>query len=87
MLTFIDFYADWCGPCLAMKPVFDEVKKEYAGRVEFRKVDVETDGALAAKYGVMSIPTFVIEKNGSEVARKIGAVPKDVLKSWLNAYL
>ncbi len=85
--TFIDFYADWCGPCQIMKPTFAELEKEYAGKIEFKKVDVETDSAMAAQYGIMSIPTFVILKDGKEVARKLGAMPKDSLKSWLDSSL
>lgn len=87
MFQMIDFYADWCGPCKAMKPIFEEVEKDYAGKIEFKKVDVDADGASAGQYGVMSIPTFVILKDGKEVSRKIGAMPKDILKSWLDSSL
>lgn len=87
MFQFIDFYADWCGPCQAMKPVFEEVEKDYEGKVEFKKVDVEVEGAMAQEYGVVSIPTFVILKDGKEVARKMGAMPKEVLKQWLDSNL
>lgn len=87
MFEFIDFYADWCGPCQAMKPVFEEIEKDYTGRVEFKKVDVEVEGAKAQEYGVVSIPTFVILKDGKEVARKLGAMPKEVLKQWLDSNL
>lgn len=83
--TLIDFYADWCGPCQVMKPVFAEVEKDYVGKIEFKKVDVEADSAMAAQYGIMSIPTFVILKDGKEVSRKLGAMPKDALKSWLDS--
>lgn len=75
----IDFYADWCGPCQMMKPVIEELEKELAGKVEFVKVNVDEDQATASKYGVMSIPTFVIEKDGKEIDRKIGFVPKEEL--------
>lgn len=87
MIQFIDFYADWCGPCKAMAPIFTEIEKEFAGKVEFKKVDVEADSTMAAKFDVMSIPTFVIMKDGKEVARKLGAMPKDVLHNWLSANL
>lgn len=87
MITLIDFYADWCGPCKAMAPIFEEVEKTYEGKVEFKKVDVEEDTSQAEKFGVMSIPTFVILKDGTEVDRKIGAMPKDVLTSWLDSNL
>jgi thioredoxin 1 len=87
MLTLIDFYADWCGPCKMMEPFFEELKPLYEGKVTFTKIDVEADNATAAQYGVMSIPTFVILKDNQEVARKIGAMPKDMLKAWIDSNL
>jgi len=87
MLQLLDFYADWCGPCKVMKPIFDEIDKDYVGKVEFKKVDVDAEPALASQFGVMSIPTFVILKDGKEVSRKIGAMPKDILKSWIDGSL
>lgn len=70
-----------------MRPVFEELEKVYAGKVEFKKVDVDAEGTLASQYGVMSIPTFVIVKEGKETSRKIGAMPKDTLKSWIDSQL
>ncbi len=87
MITFIDFYADWCGPCKIMAPVFDEVKKEYKDKVDFKKVDVEVDSAMATKFGVMSIPTFVILDGDKELDRKLGAMPKETLTNWLDSHL
>lgn len=87
MITFIDFYADWCGPCKIMKPVFEEVEKEYKGKVDFQKVDVEADVEMASKFGIMSIPTFVILKDDQEVDRKMGAMPKEALTSWLDSQI
>lgn len=87
MIQLLDFYADWCGPCKMMAPIFAELEKTYEGKVEFKKVDVEADGALAGQYGVSSIPTFVIVKEGKEVSRKVGAMPKEVLKSWIEGNL
>lgn len=85
MIELLDFYADWCSPCQAMKPVFEDVEKEYEGKVTFKKVDVESDTAMAQKFAVMSIPTFVILKDGEEVARRMGAMPKDALTNWIDA--
>lgn len=87
MITLIDFYADWCGPCKIMAPVFAELETEYEGKVEFKKVDVETNGAMAQEYRVMSIPTFVILKDGKEKDRRMGAMPKEVLKDWIESNL
>jgi thioredoxin len=85
MITLVDFYAEWCGPCKAMKPVFAELEEELKGKVEFKKVDVDEQSDEAGKYGVTSIPTFVILKNGAEISRKSGAMPKQVLKDWISA--
>jgi thioredoxin 1 len=87
MIKLIDFYADWCGPCKAMAPIFEEIETEYADKVTFEKVDVESDNDLAAQFGIMSIPTFVILKNDKEVDRKLGAMPKDMLKSWIDSHI
>ena len=87
MIKLIDFYADWCGPCKAMAPIFEEIETEYADKVTFEKVDVESENDLAAQFGIMSIPTFVILKNDKEVDRKLGAMPKDMLKSWLDSHI
>ena len=83
----MDFYADWCGPCKMMEPIFAEIEKDYKGKVDFKKVDVETNSSEAGKYGVMGIPTFVLLKEGEEVDRKVGAMPKDILLGWLDSHL
>ncbi|OGC57261.1 thioredoxin [candidate division WWE3 bacterium RIFCSPLOWO2_12_FULL_36_10] len=87
MIMLLDFYADWCGPCKAMEPIFAEVEKEYVQKVEFKKIDVEVEGAVASQYGVQGIPTYILVKDGKEVSRKIGAMPKAVLTSWISSNL
>jgi thioredoxin len=87
MIQLIDFYAEWCGPCHAMKPIFEQLSKEYAGKVEFKSIDVEADTQMASQFGVASIPTFVILKDSKEVSRKLGAMPKDSFKNWLDSNL
>jgi thioredoxin 1 len=87
MIELLDFYADWCGPCQIMRPVFKEIEKDYEGKVSFKQVDVETSGQVASQFGVMSIPTFVITKDGKEISRKVGAMPKDILKGWIDSNL
>ena len=87
MLKLLDFYADWCGPCKVMKPIFAEFEEEYGDRIEFESVDVEAEGALAAEYEVMSIPAFVLLKDGEEIARRLGAMPKETFRDWLEENL
>lgn len=87
MIELLDFYAEWCPPCKMMEPVFVELEKEFAGRVKFRKIDVDKEGEKAAKFKVMSIPTFVILKDGQEISRKIGALSREVLKNWIEENL
>ena len=70
-----------------MAPIFKEIEKDYEGKIEFKSVDVEADGDTASKYGIMSIPTFIVIKDGNEVDRKVGAMPKEVLKDWLDKSL
>ena len=87
MTRLIDFYAEWCGPCKVMDPIMEELKPRYDGKVAFEEVDVEADGALAEKFQVMSIPTFVILKDDREVARKTGAMPREIFKEWIDSNL
>ncbi len=79
--VFIDFYADWCGPCKMMGPVVDELAKDYDGKIKVGKVNVDEEPELAQKYGVMSIPYFAFIKNGELVSDENGAVPKARLES------
>ena len=87
MIELLDFSAEWCPPCKVMGPVFAELEKEFAGKVGFKKINVDKDQTQAAKFEVMSIPTFVILKDGQEVSRKVGALSKEVLKSWIEENL
>lgn len=75
-VKLLDFWAEWCGPCRMMEPIFEELKKEYKEKVEFVEINVDEDPSTASKYGVMSIPTYVVEKDGKEVARRVGFTPK-----------
>lgn len=82
-ITLIDFWATWCPPCKMMNPVVEELEKEMAGKVTFVKYDVDQNSEIAQKYGIMSIPTYVIEKDGKEVVRASGAKPKEEFKKWI----
>src|SRR3989344_2250893 len=71
-VALIDFWATWCGPCRAAGPIIEELSEEYAGKVLVGKVDVDHEQELAGKYGVMSIPTVILFKDGVEVGRQVG---------------
>ncbi len=83
----VDFWAEWCAPCLAAAPVLEELAKEYAGKVNFAKVDVEDNSSIAAKYGIAAIPTMLIFKNSQPVWQTVGYKPKGELKKILDELL
>ncbi|MDP2721082.1 MAG: thioredoxin [bacterium] len=86
-VQLMDFYADWCGPCIAMKPVVEELGKELSGRVEIKKINVDENQEEASKYGVMSIPTYLILKDDEEVDRFVGATSKEIIKQKLSQHI
>lgn len=79
MIKLIDYWAIWCGPCKLMEPILEEIEKELAGKIEIEKVNVDEDPKRASDNGVMGIPTYVVMKDGKEIARKVGFTPKDQL--------
>ncbi|MFT7612055.1 MAG: thioredoxin 1 [Parvicellaceae bacterium] len=83
--VLIDFWAEWCGPCRMVGPLVDEIHTEYEGKAIVGKVNVDTNQAIAAKYGVRSIPTIIFLKNGEVVDKSVGAVPKQSLIDKLEA--
>ena len=87
MLTLMDFYADWCGPCKMMAPIFAEVEKDYEGKVEFKKIDVETNPTEAGKYGVMGTPTLIFFCDGRSVGEAVGFRPKESFNEVLQDML
>ena len=73
--TVLDFYADWCGPCKRLAPVLESIEKDYKGRVEFRRINVDNNVELSSKYGIQSIPTLVyLDSDGQEVTRTVGLI-------------
>lgn len=85
--VLVDFWASWCAPCMVMKPVLEAMARDYAGRISFAKVDVDGNQGLARRYGVMSIPNFVLFKKGKPVDRVIGAVGRSGLEAMLRRHL
>ena len=83
--VMIDFFAEWCGPCKSLAPVVDELAGDYEGKVKIVKLNVDESPETAQKFGVMSIPTLVFVKDGAEVDRLTGALPKEALAEKLDA--
>ncbi|GAA6426940.1 thioredoxin [Dielma fastidiosa] len=84
-VVLVDFYADWCGPCKMISPILEELAKEYEGKVTIAKVNVDENGDIAGRYGVMSIPNLVLFKNGDVVKQVVGFQPKNQLQALLNS--
>lgn len=86
-LTVVDFWAEWCGPCRAIGPVIDELSKEYQGKVNIGKVNVDSNAKVSLDYGVTSIPLILFFKNGQIVDKQVGAVPKSILEKKIAALI
>lgn len=86
-LVLVDFWAEWCGPCRIIGPVIDELSGEYEGRVKIGKVDVDANNQTAQEFGVQSIPTLILFKDGQVVERVVGAEPKRSLENLLDKHL
>lgn len=86
-LSVVDFWAEWCGPCRAIGPVVEELSKEYAGKVNIGKVNVDQNPQVSMQYGITSIPAILFIKGGQIVDKQIGAVPRAVLEKKIQAHL
>ena len=79
----VDFWAEWCGPCRMIAPALDEISKEMEGKVKIVKLNVDENPQTAAKFGIRSIPTLMIFKDGTLAAQKVGAASKGDLSRWI----
>jgi len=86
-VVVVDCWAPWCGPCQMISPVIEDLASDYAGKVVFGKLNVDENPAVAAEYGIMSIPTLLFARNGEVVDRLIGAVPRQVIEAKLRLLL
>ena len=81
--VLVDFWAEWCGPCRMIAPALEEIAGTMGGKVKIVKLNVDENPATAAKYGIMSIPTLMLFKNGELASRQVGAAPKQKLEQWI----
>jgi len=81
----VDFWAEWCGPCKMIAPALEEIAGALGDKVKIVKLNVDENPATASKYGIMSIPTLMVFKNGELAARQVGAAPRQKLEQWITA--
>lgn len=86
-LIVVDCWAAWCGPCRTLTPVIDELARDYAGKIVFGKLDVDENPRTAMNFGIMSVPTLLLIKNGKLVDQIVGVVPRDYIESKLRKHM
>ena len=85
--VLVDFWAEWCGPCKMVGPIISELADDYAGKLRVGKLNVDEEGALAAQFGIVSIPTMILFKDGKALAKTIGYQPKESLEAFIKTAL
>jgi thioredoxin 1 len=85
--VLVDYWAEWCGPCRMIAPILEEVSKDYSGRLQVAKMNVDENQQVPAKFGIRGIPTLMLFKGGELVATKVGALPKAQLTAFLDGHL
>ncbi|HBI93506.1 MAG TPA: thioredoxin [Terrisporobacter glycolicus] len=86
-LVVMDFFATWCGPCKMLAPIFESLSNEMSDKVDFAQIDIDRSLEVVEEYKIVSVPTMIIFKNGKEVQRIVGFVPKEQIKSKIKAHL
>lgn len=85
--VLVDFWAPWCSPCRAFAPILEEIAKQYEGKIKVCKVNVDENPELASQYGIMSIPTLILFKDGEVKEKSIGMVPKENIERLIQPYI
>jgi thioredoxin 1 len=85
--VLVDYWAEWCGPCKMIAPILDEVSREYSGRVQVAKMNVDENREVPAQFGIRGIPTLMLFKGGQVAATKVGALSKSQLTAFLDGHL
>jgi thioredoxin 1 len=85
--VLVDFWAEWCGPCRAIAPALEELSTEFAGKLDIVKINIDENPMIPSQFGIQSIPTLIIFKDGKPTATQRGAAPKSQLKAWIEKSL